>query len=297
MPSQPSLSICQLSIPDTSFGEDLRLIREAGAVGVSIAEHKVVDLDAQLESFNGSGIRASSCIPQNISPLPINPPYMYPGPTAFDERVELMCASIERLAPFDPDSIIMITGSSHGYDPEEAWELAVGGLRTAARVAEANNTKIALEVCRGDVGADFTFLRTLEDAIQFIDEVGSDSIGLCYDLYHVWDTDNVLEDTEKYGSRILSVQYSDWREPARCAADRVLPGDGIIDFPAYIGALRRGGFDGWWDLEIFSDDGRWGTDLPDSLWKMPYPELLSKGQGGFLAAWGQSQSSMTATRP
>ena len=296
MPSQPALSICQLSIPDTSFDDDLLLIKEAGAGGISIAEHKVVEFDAQLRSFERSGIKASSCIPQNISPLPVKPSYVYPGPTDFGERVDLMCASIERLAPFEPDSIVMLTGSAQGYQPKEAWSMAVDGLRTASRAAEANNTRIALEVCRGDVGADFTFLRTLEGAIRFLDEVGSDSVGLCYDLYHLWDTANILEDSEKYGPRIFTVQYSDWREPARCAADRVLPGDGSIDFPALIRALQRGGYDGWWDFEIFSDDGRWGTELPDSLWKMPYPELLSQGQNGFLAAWRQAQIPATAAR-
>lgn len=52
-----------------------------------------------------------------------------------------------------------------------------------------------------------------------------------------------------------------------------------------LGALERGGFNGWYDFEIFSDDGRWGTDLPDSLWKLPYDELIERANAGLLKAW------------
>jgi sugar phosphate isomerase/epimerase len=63
--------------------------------------------------------------------------------------------------------------------------------------------------------------------------------------------------------------------------DRVLPGDGTIDMPSMIGALERGGFTGWWDLEIFSDDGRAGDDFPDSIWKRPTPEWVREGKEKF----------------
>jgi sugar phosphate isomerase/epimerase len=67
--------------------------------------------------------------------------------------------------------------------------------------------------------------------------------------------------------------------------DRVLPGDGIIDLPPLLAALDEGGFTGWYDLEIFSDDGRYGTDLPDSLWKRPPVELLTAGRDAFFREW------------
>ena len=44
------------------------------------------------------------------------------------------------------------------------------------------------------------------------------------------------------------------RNPTRSWKDRVLPGDGVIDLPAILGALEAGGFDGWFDMEIF---GSW----------------------------------------
>lgn len=285
MTDQPLLSVCQLSLPDTTFEEDLALLAASGTPGISIAEHKVTDRDAQVAALAKSGIRASACVPKNISPLPPRPPEIYPGPEDPDERVALMIESIELLAAFKPDSIVMITGSNQGYDAGRAWHIAVEAMREAVRVASAHEVKIAVEFCRNDVGNDFTFLNNLADAVRFIDDVGGADIGICYDFYHGWDTDNALADAERFADRILAVQYNDWREPPRCGADRLLPGDGSMDIPGLLNALDKGGFAGWYDLEIFSDDGRWGHDLPDSLWKLPPAEMIARGEQGLLRAW------------
>ena len=58
-----------------------------------------------------------------------------------------------------------------------------------------------------------------------------------------------------------------------------------MDLPALLGTLEAAGFDGWYDLEIFSDDGTFGADYPDSLWKLDPLEMLRRAKGGFLRAW------------
>jgi sugar phosphate isomerase/epimerase len=68
----------------------------------------------------------------------------------------------------------------------------------------------------------------------------------------------------------------------------VLPGDGIVNLPAIFTALREGQFDGWFDLEVFSDDGRWGNAYPDSVWKLPWLEQARRGFEGLMTAWNAS---------
>lgn len=286
MSVRPRLSVCQLSLPDTTFEQDLDLIKASGATGVAIAELKLRDGEeaAQIAALKESGLTATICIPNNTSPLPLRPDYIFPGPTDPDLRLEAMLGSIRRIAMFEPDCILVVTGSSSGYDVADARKIAVEALREAATVAVNLGTRLALETNRNE-GLDFSFLRSLPETIDFMDEVGSPGIGLLYDFYHLWDEDNIIADTERFASRIFGVQYNDWREPPRCFADRLLPGDGIMDIPALLGALERGGYRGWYDFEIFSDDGRWGTELPDSLWKIPYDKLIERAHTGLLKAW------------
>ena len=68
-------------------------------------------------------------------------------------------------------------------------------------------------------------------------------------------------------------------------ADRVLPGDGVADLPALLGTLERAGWDGFYDLEIFSDNGTFGNAWPGSLWDVPEEELARRGKEAFERAW------------
>jgi sugar phosphate isomerase/epimerase len=78
---------------------------------------------------------------------------------------------------------------------------------------------------------------------------------------------------------------ADWRQPTRGWADRVLPGDGVADLPAILGALERTGWDGYYDLEIFSDNGTFGNAWPGSLWEVPAEELARAGREALARAW------------
>ena len=86
-------------------------------------------------------------------------------------------------------------------------------------------------------------------------------------------------------ARFVGVHVDDWREPTRGWADRVLPGDGIADLPAVLGALERAGWDGFYDLEIFSDNGTFGTAYPDSLWDVQPEELSRRSRESFRGCW------------
>ena len=285
----PLYSVCPLTMPDTTFEADLELVRASGASGIGIAEGKLRDGEdrAQLAALKASGLRVAGGIPANLAPLPLRPPVMYPGPDDPAVRIGLLRESVERLAAFGPDCIVVTTGSSEGYSKDEAWSIAADGIRDVARVAADLGTRLAVEVVRGDLGFDASFVRTLTEASEFIELVGEPSVGLCYDVYHVWDSPDLLQQTEQLAAQTFLVQVSDWPDPPRSLADRRIPGEGIIDLPAIFGALQRGGYDGWYELEIFSDDGRWGDDFADSLWKLPPAELLDRSQQAFDLLWAK----------
>lgn len=287
MPREPKLSICQLSTPDTTFEDDLQLAREAGAGGVALAEEKlrVGEEEQQLQVFRDSGLKATVCLPTNIGALPIQPAIIYEAPLDPEVRVGLMCDSVRRLAPFEPDCVVVITGSEVGYRREEAERIAVESLRQVADVAAEHGLRLGLEPCRRDLGFDGSFVQGLPAALSIVDRIDRPNVGITYDVYHHWDEDgDPIANAEKYADRVFGVQVNDWREPPRSFADRLIPGDGTIDLPAIFAALERGGFEGWYDFEIFSDDGRWGTDLPDSLWKLPAEEVVRRGMTGMQAA-------------
>ena len=55
--------------------------------------------------------------------------------------------------------------------------------------------------------------------------------------------------------------------------------------PRVLGLLDAAGWDGLYDVEIFSDNGTFGAAYPDSLWNVPPAELAPRALASFERAW------------
>jgi sugar phosphate isomerase/epimerase len=271
-------AINELCSPHSSFEDDLRDYAAAGARGIGIYEPKLeggVPDAERAARMRDSGLRAVMCVPTCGSLLPDG---FFREPVDPAARIEALCASIRRFAAFDPVTVMVLPGSWTDRGPERDRELAVEGLRAvAARAADASVT-LGLEALRPMSGALVT---TLAEAAALIDEAEVAGFGLVLDTWHIWDTPDVLGDIARLADRVVGVQVADWRDPTRSWCDRILPGDGIADLAGMLGTLERAGFDGWYELEIFSDDGTYGEAYPDSLYLLGNAELARRGTEAF----------------
>ncbi len=280
----PAFSISQITTLKASFAEDVAAYRAAGVDGIGIWELKLASGDdtEALEVFEASGLGSAAAIPQIPSILPL--PLME-GPADPAERVDSICASIRRLAPFRPSNIVCLTGPPEARDDDEARATVVEGLRTIAREARDAGLRVGLEPINREGGDDWTIISSIPEAVELIDEVGEPALGIQFDAWHLWNTETLLEDIERECGRFVGAHVADRRQPTRSWADRVLPGEGGAGLPAILGALERAGWGGFFDLEIFSDDGTFGNAWPDSLWNVPTAELAQRGKASFTRAW------------
>jgi sugar phosphate isomerase/epimerase len=278
--SEPRFAVSEFSTMPLSYEEDLAAYAAGGAAGIGLAEAKLPEgRDREsLAKLRESGLKATICLPAGLSVLPLP---AFPGPDDPEERVASLCASVRRLAPFEPETILCLTGPVGDRDPAEARKIAVEGLREVARAGEEAGVRVALEPIHASARDDFTMVDNIPDAVELLDEVGMPSMGILFDTWHLWDTPDVLDHIRAQAHRFPAVHVNDWRDPTRGWDDRALPGDGIMDLPAIFGALEAGGFDGWYELEIFSTE-----TYPDSLLKLDPAELVRRGKSGFLQAWG-----------
>jgi sugar phosphate isomerase/epimerase len=290
--------------PTLSFAEDLIAVREAGADGIGIAAGsvgygrvKLRDDAADLETFRESELKAGFCNPGIASVLPRRTTIagvLGQGPSDPAERVARICADVARLAPFDPICCICVPGPVGSYEPDHARELAVGGLKQVARAAADHGMTLAIEPMHSSIREEFSFVTTVPDAVDLLRDIDEPNTGILVDVWHLWDTPDLLTDLRRYASRIVGVHLDDWRNPTRGWCDRVLPGDGIADLTGILAALRDAGYDGWFELEVLSDDGTFGNDYPDSLWKRDPRELIRAGREWFRKAWEDGGSTQLA---
>jgi sugar phosphate isomerase/epimerase len=275
VPDQPLFSISQVSSLAASFADDVRVYAAAGVDGIGIWELK---LDGgSLEEFRASGLGSASAVPAvpSVHPLPL-----LPGPENARERVDSLLRSLEVLAPYEPAAMLCFTGPGDRAT-------AVSGVREVAREAENLGLQLAVEPFQREGIESWSILNTLGDAAEFLEEVGSDAVGIQFDVWHLWNTPDLLEEIPRHAHLIAGVHVNDWRVPTRGWADRVLPGDGAADLTSILGVLEDVGWDGFYDLEIFSDNGAFGSAYPDSLWDLDTAELVRRGREAFTQSWSK----------
>ena len=274
----PLFSISQVSTLTASFVDDVRVYSAGGVDAIGIWEMKLgdglEDADA-IALLEESGLGAATAVPlvPSILPLPL-----LPGPADPRERVDSLLRSINRLAAFHPAAVLCFTGPGDRAT-------AVAGLRELAAEAERIGVRLALEPFQAVGIESWSIVNTLGEAVELLEEVGSPAFGIQFDVWHLWNTPDLHAEIERHAHHFAGVHLNDWRDGTRGWADRVLPGDGVADVPAILAALERAGWDGYHDVEIFSDNGAFGTAYPDSLWDVEPSELVRRSRESFIQCW------------
>ena len=232
MTGEPPFSVSEITTFRQTYDDDLRVYREAGAQGIGVWEFKLPEGQDKesVAKLRDSGLTATTCIPGTLSIYPVP----FPGPQDPEERTRGLCAAIERFAPFEPEVILCLTGHPGDTPAAEARKTVVEGLRRAARVAGEHGLRLGLEPLHRDVYSTWTMVTTIPETLDLIDEVGEPNVGVLFDVYHLWDTDDVLEHIRRHARRFgPSVHICDWREDTRNDFDRALPGEGIMTAGAF----------------------------------------------------------------
>jgi sugar phosphate isomerase/epimerase len=286
-PPRPRFAVNAYSTPHNTVFEDIEQTALIGGAAVGLWEGKFADDDDEkiFNSLATHGLGASFCVPRVHSILGI--PFDRPGTPADPRaRTALICESIHRLARFSPAVIAVAPGTSgdplHPAGPVEA---VVEHLPVIADAAAEHGLDIGLELLAERRGSP---LYTIPAMAELIDEVGRKNVGIMFDVFHSWCEPDLDESIRRYGHLINSVQVCDVRLDERSGHDRELPGRGRATAPGIIASLLEAGYDGYWELEVFSDDGTYGASFPDSYWKLPHGEFLAMAKADFDAAFAMA---------
>lgn len=277
------VSVCQMSLPDTQFEDDIEMLQELGITGISLVESKLPNDDRAryVRELNHASIETVLTLPRLWTILPPLGGAFAIGPTDPEARVEEIADSITSLASFRPMSIMVCTGPRGEKSDGIARSIVVQALRSLAGVAAREGLRLSFEPMRESFRQTRTIISSLREAFEMIDEIGARNVGIVFDIWHLWDSPEVFELLRDAVPLIHAVQVADYRKPTRGPVDRVFCGNGIIDIARFLRELRLADFTGWYDLETLSDDGRYGANYPDSLWKMPPRVFLKEQLEGF----------------
>ena len=132
--------------------------------------------------------------------------------------------------------------------------------------AEAN-VKLAIEPLHPMYAANKSCINRLTEAREICESFNHPRLGVAVDVYHVWWDPLLASEIQKLGQtqRIFGFHLCDWRVPTRdFLNDRALMGDGCIDLVGICRLVESAGFQGWHEIEIFSEE-HWARKQSDFL--------------------------------
>ena len=111
----------------------------------------------------------------------------------------------------------------------------------------------ALEPLHPMYKTSLSFLVTLSDALDFIEDINSAYLGVWIDTYHVWWDSKILENLSRAKGKILGVHINDFLLHSISLSDWGLPGQGVIPINQILRAIASTGWQGMYSVEVISE--------------------------------------------
>jgi sugar phosphate isomerase/epimerase len=176
------------------------------------------------------------------------------SPTSEDPAIralldERMYRIIDLASPWEAMVVIGgVRGTLTGSDAAHAdqYRRAVDAVRRYGEYGLSRNVSLVIEPINR---YETNYINTIGDALQFIDDVDLDDLGILADTFHMnIEEANLAKALRSAGDRIRHVQFTD--------SNRLAAGRGHIDFHALAAVLRDIGYRGYVSTETLP--------LPDS---------------------------------
>jgi sugar phosphate isomerase/epimerase len=162
-----------------------------------------------------------------------------------------------------------LAGNPQYTDIDLARTQVRDGIAASLEYARQVGMPLAIEPLHPMQAADRACVNTLEQALDLCDALDpgrTGALGVALDVYHVWWDPKLEAQIVRAGrDRLLAYHVCDWLVPTRdLLNDRGMMGDGIIELKKVRGWVEATGYDGFAEVEIFSE--RW--------WDVPADEVL-----------------------
>lgn len=185
---------------------------------------------------------------------------------AIDDNMQAIDEAVSIGAPM----IVLVCGAEPKQSLETSRSQIKAGLEAILPVAEQKKIKLAIEPLHPMYADDRSAINTLKQANDMAEFFDSPWVGVAIDLYHVWWDPDLEDEIKRCGAHgnLFAFHICDWKVPTgHILLDRGLMGEGCINIPQIRGWVERTGFDGFHEVEIFSEK-YWQSDQVEFIKKI-----------------------------
>ncbi len=201
----------------------------------------------------------------------------FPAKTTPDREtaIEDNRLAIREAAALGAPMIVLVCGAVPGQPLEESRKQIADGIAAVLPLAEEHGIKLAIEPLHPVYADDRSAINTMASANAVCDQLDHPLVGIAADVYHIWWDPDLEAQIKLTGEkdRLFAFHICDWMTPtADLLNDRGLMGEGCIDIPGIRAMVEAAGFNGFNEVEVFSD--RW--------WAKDQNELLEAIKTAYL---------------
>jgi sugar phosphate isomerase/epimerase len=186
--------------------------------------------------------------------------------TAIDDNKK----AIDEAAALGTTLVVLVCGAEPRQSLTDSRKQIREGIETLLPYAEAAGVRLAIEPLHPMYADTRSAVNTMAQANDLAEEIRSPWVGVAVDVYHLW-WDPALESEIKRCGRegnLMAFHVCDWNVPTTdFLLDRGLMGEGCIPVPTIRGWVEDAGFNGFHEVEIFSNKF-WQEDQSDFLRKI-----------------------------
>jgi len=182
----------------------------------------------------------------------------FPAPDAAGLRAAIddNLKAVEEAEALGAPLIVLVCGAVPGQPLEKSRDQIAEGIAVTLQRAAQSGIRLAIEPLHPMYADSRSAINTIGQANDVCDRIDSPLLGVTVDVYHLWWDPDLKREIERCGraGRVFSFHVCDWRTPTEdLLNDRGLMGEGCIDVPRIRGWVEENGFDGFVEVEIFSN--------------------------------------------
>lgn len=172
--------------------------------------------------------------------------------SAIDDNLHAIDQAVELGAPL----VVLVPGAHPGQPLDTSRRQIEKGILEVLPHAAACGIKLGIEPLHPMLADTRSAINTLEQANDICERLDSPNLGVVVDVHHLWWDPHLEHEIKRCGQagHIFAYHISDWRTPTEdLLYDRGLMGEGCIPLRQIRSWVEAAGFDGFHEVEIFSD--------------------------------------------
>jgi sugar phosphate isomerase/epimerase len=163
---------------------------------------------------------------------------------------------IDEAAELGAPMIVLVCGADPEQPLIDSRSQIEEGINEIKHRAKRAGVRLAVEPLHPMYADTRSAINTMKQANDLCDRINDDTVGIAVDVYHLWWDPELGPEIRRAGkkNRLFAFHICDWRSPPEdILYDRGLMGEGCINIKEIKNWMERDGFDGFNEVEIFSN--------------------------------------------